>query len=288
VERDEQPVGRVEARAAEELHLGPTTVSESIRRLEQELGGDLFRRTTRRVELTPLGERFQIDARAAYDALSDAYRRAQASTTTPVAAVVVGYCYDEERRTLFDLVPNFRRRHPAAVVDFRPLSTAAQLERLHRRELDLCICYVPAVEPAFACASLGATTLVALVPAEHRFAGCPSVTLADLAAEPLVLFPREENPNLYARFTDAMEATGRRWQLAATALDIENLAVRSLAGMGVAIGLRAATADMHVDGIVAVPIADAPPIEKVLVWRDDEDRRAVLDLIELIRRTMTE
>jgi DNA-binding transcriptional LysR family regulator len=162
------------------------------------------------------------------------------------------------------------------------------LERLHRRELDLCICYVPAVEPAFACASLGATTLVALVPAEHGFAGCPSVTLADLAAEPLVLFPREENPNLYARFTDAMEATGRRWQLAATALDIENLAVRSLAGMGVAIGLRAATADMHVDGIVAVPIADAPPIEKVLVWRDDEDRRAVLDLIGLIRRTMTE
>jgi DNA-binding transcriptional LysR family regulator len=41
--------------AAEELYLNPTTLSELIRRLEDELTTRLFIRTTRRVELTSAG-----------------------------------------------------------------------------------------------------------------------------------------------------------------------------------------------------------------------------------------
>jgi DNA-binding transcriptional LysR family regulator len=274
------------AKAAEELHLGQTTVSESIRRLEQELGGALFVRSTRRVELTPLGQSFLIDARAAFDAMTSAFHRAQAFATTQGSAVVVGYCYDVERRSIFELVPEFRRRNPGALVDFRPLSTGAQMARLHRREVDVCVCYVPGLEPEFASAPLGSTTLVALVPADHRFAHRSTITLADLASEPLVLFPRLENPNLFARFTTAMDATGMPWRLAATALDIDNLAARALAGLGIAIGLAAAVPTMPSEGVVAIDMPDAPIIEKVLVWRCDEARKPVLDLVELISGTM--
>lgn len=43
-------------RAAARLHVGQPTLSESIRRLERELGAPLFARTTRRVALTSAGE----------------------------------------------------------------------------------------------------------------------------------------------------------------------------------------------------------------------------------------
>src|SRR5439155_1224464 len=44
------------SRAAEELHLAQSAVSQQIRRLEQELGVEVFRRSSRSVELTPEGE----------------------------------------------------------------------------------------------------------------------------------------------------------------------------------------------------------------------------------------
>ena len=47
-------------KAAERLALAQSSVSEAIRSLEQEVGGQLFVRTSRRVQLTPLGEKLRL------------------------------------------------------------------------------------------------------------------------------------------------------------------------------------------------------------------------------------
>ena len=47
-------------RTAERLHITPSYASQLIRRLETRLGGRLFDRTSRRVRLTPLGERLLV------------------------------------------------------------------------------------------------------------------------------------------------------------------------------------------------------------------------------------
>ena len=44
------------SKAAEELHLAQSAVSQQIRRFEQELGVEVFRRSSRSVEITPEGE----------------------------------------------------------------------------------------------------------------------------------------------------------------------------------------------------------------------------------------
>src|SRR3712207_9415923 len=73
---------------AEELHFGRTAdrlgltqsrVSQSVRDLERKLGLHLAARTSRRVVLTPDGERFRRDAGRALDALEDVLRAAQHS-----------------------------------------------------------------------------------------------------------------------------------------------------------------------------------------------------------------
>ncbi|CAM5412351.1 LysR family transcriptional regulator [Streptomyces tanashiensis] len=66
-------------RAAARLYLAQQALSRDIRRLERELGTELFVRTTRQVALTPDGERLLPYARrvlAAHDELSDAFRAA--------------------------------------------------------------------------------------------------------------------------------------------------------------------------------------------------------------------
>jgi DNA-binding MarR family transcriptional regulator len=47
-------------KAAERLALAQSSVSEAIRSLEQEVGGQLFVRTSRRVQLTPFGEKLRL------------------------------------------------------------------------------------------------------------------------------------------------------------------------------------------------------------------------------------
>jgi len=56
-------------RAAARLHVAQQSVSQQIQRLERELGGPLFQRTSRRVQLTAVGEAFIPQAR---DALAQA------------------------------------------------------------------------------------------------------------------------------------------------------------------------------------------------------------------------
>jgi DNA-binding transcriptional LysR family regulator len=66
---------------AEELHFGHTAkrlyltqprVSQAIRALEERIGGRLFERTSRRVNLTPLGERLCGELRPGYDRIQRA------------------------------------------------------------------------------------------------------------------------------------------------------------------------------------------------------------------------
>ena len=71
-------------RAAERLYIAQPALSEQIRRLEEEVGTELLRRTTRKVELTPAGKEFLAHARRilaeADDALADALRAARGET----------------------------------------------------------------------------------------------------------------------------------------------------------------------------------------------------------------
>jgi DNA-binding MarR family transcriptional regulator len=65
------------ARAAQRLLLTPSRVSQVIRSLERRIGGPLFKRTSRSVALTPLGETLQWELKANYEAMEATFARAR-------------------------------------------------------------------------------------------------------------------------------------------------------------------------------------------------------------------
>ena len=59
-------------RAADRLHRTTSHVSQTIRLLERRIGGPLFERSSRRVALTPLGERLLADLGPAHQEIGRA------------------------------------------------------------------------------------------------------------------------------------------------------------------------------------------------------------------------
>ncbi|HVJ41974.1 MAG TPA: transcriptional regulator GcvA [Dongiaceae bacterium] len=110
-------------RAAAELHVTQAAVSHQIRSLEEQLGQPLFRRSTRRLDLTPAGQRLLPAATAAFTTLERAVadlRRSRALltiTTTPFFGA----------RWLAPRLGRFAAQHPDIEVSVRHTSAVLDL-----------------------------------------------------------------------------------------------------------------------------------------------------------------
>ncbi len=101
------------AGAARHRHLDPSSVSRAIAQIEAELGFRIFRRTTRSMSLTEVGERYVRRIEAVLQEVDAAAEEAKVLNTTPngrlrmTASVAFGH------RCLVPILPKFRNEFPA-------------------------------------------------------------------------------------------------------------------------------------------------------------------------------
>jgi DNA-binding transcriptional LysR family regulator len=145
-------------RAAERLHIVQSAVSQQIRRLERELGAELFDRSPRHVRLTASGERLLPEARTVLAAAD----RARAAVAPP-AGLRIG----------------------------TSTGLGAHLD-------GVLAAFVRAVDPVpgVRVLPLWSDPLVAAVPATHPLAARPEIGIEDLARLPLSITERRNNPAL--------------------------------------------------------------------------------------------
>ena len=101
-------------RAADRLNISTPRVSQAVRALERRVGAPVFERTSRRVRLTPLGERLQAELRPAYDRMDQALREAGNGARPDVLRVGIATSLPGEAPTR--LIRAFERLHPRCAV----------------------------------------------------------------------------------------------------------------------------------------------------------------------------
>jgi hypothetical protein len=92
-------------RAAERLRMAQPPLSQQIKALEAEMGVTLFRRTTRKVELTAAGERFLPRARSILAAVDDAVTEAGQVADGMLGRIAIGFAGS----ATYDLLPSLVR-----------------------------------------------------------------------------------------------------------------------------------------------------------------------------------
>jgi DNA-binding transcriptional LysR family regulator len=270
-------------RAAEELYLSQPAVSQAVHRLERELGGELFDRTTRRVQLTELGVLFEREASQAHEAVVVAYERGRRFAAREATRLVVGYSADGGA-DLVSLIPSVQRRFPEVAFELRSLRTTEQMRALVAGEIDAALCWAPVLDDRFAAAAVGASRLAALVRSDHAFAGRHEVDLAEVASEPLIAWGRAVNPALYDVFAAAMDSTGAPWALVGTTAGAVEVAARVVSGFGIGVLLDTVARAQPIDGVHVVTLRDGPTVDRLLVWRRDDRSELLGAFVAAVRR----
>ncbi|GAB4386759.1 LysR substrate-binding domain-containing protein [Albidovulum sp.] len=236
------------SRAAEELHLTQPAISDQVRKLEEEYDVRLFDRHKRQVRLTEQGARlweitkrlFDAEQQAA-DLLSES-RALRAGTLRIVA---------DSALHLLHILAAFRRRHPGVRVTVRSGNTETVLESLYRYDADIGVLGDLPERGDIEALRLNSTPIVAFAARSHPLAGRGPLTLAELAALPLVL--REEGSKTRRKLEQAARAAG---VALAPAIEAEGReAVREIVASGAGLGF-VSRAEFGADSrLVEIPLA---------------------------------
>jgi DNA-binding transcriptional LysR family regulator len=159
--------------ASAALAISQQTLSDRIRRLEDQLDVVLFTRDSRHVALTGEGERLLSDAQIVMSALDRLVEERQDESIRLGAVKDYG--------PALTLVEGFRREHPADPVDIVDASSVEQLDALRRGALDVGILRAPAGGSAgVSVVPLQLEPVVVAVGPLHPLAGHSTIPLAAL------------------------------------------------------------------------------------------------------------
>ncbi|HEY0754798.1 MAG TPA: LysR family transcriptional regulator [Ktedonobacteraceae bacterium] len=171
-------------RAAEQLYIAQPSLSQSIARLEEELGVPLFDRQGRRIHLNQFGriflkrvERILLELEEGKREVADMAGLERGSIALAVAST----------QPLPELLSGFLARYPRVRFRlFQQQSLAMVVQQLERGEIDLCISSPPIEQAGITWVPLLTEELYLLVPAGHHLAGRGSIHLSEAANEPFI------------------------------------------------------------------------------------------------------
>ncbi len=271
-------------RAAEKLHIVQPALSMQIRALEEELGGPLFRRTSRRVELTEAGVLFQLEAERTLKQAEHTKASVQKALRGEVGMVRVGFAGNAVfTGKLLNHLRAFRQRYPEVELALSEMTPFAQADAILAGRLD--VGYAPGlgamVNPALLAEQVCQWPWVIAMSAEHPLAQEKHLTAAALVAEPFILYATPGMDD--GQLTILRELLGGEPQVSYRAAT--TLGVLALAAAGMGITLVPATLNIvAVPGIMYKPIVDDQSASDLfLLSRADETAGAVRSFLDVAR-----
>ena len=258
-------------RAAARLRLAQSPLSQTIRKLERELGVTLFDRSTRSVALTPAGAALLPHAHRVFEELELGRQATRAVSGAVYGTVTVGFSGALNHRTLPPLTRAVRRRYPQVTLNLvAGMLTRDGVIQLERGSLDLCFVALPLdASPAVHSRLIAREPLGVALPIDHPSADEPAIDLADLADEDFITTPAASGSGLREAGVRACIGAGFRPRVVQEITDPFMILTLVAAGVGVAL-ISDGVAQIMPSGSVFVPLRGAPTyLDHALAWSAD-------------------
>lgn len=264
-------------RAAEELHLAQSAVSQAVGRLEAELGFELLRRTRDGVELTEAGSVVFERAREML-AGADAIRSDLAALRGLLeGTVTLGTMLPPGPIDLPELLARFHAAHPGIGVRVREGSAPEIMALVRRDELDVAFTGVrpDRLDDGLAGEQMLSEELLLIAPPKHDL-GSPS--LPDLSGVPFIAYRR--GSALRDTIDAALARAGATPQIVFENDELVSVREMVARSLGVSIVPRS-TVDGDGPQVAAMSIGLERPL--TLVWRERRQPPAAAAFLAFVR-----
>jgi DNA-binding transcriptional LysR family regulator len=254
-------------RAAEALRVAQPSLSRQIRHLEQQLGARLLDRTPQGSRLTEAGEVFLPLARALLRSADQAAARTRAAAQP--SRITIGYTIG---LIVTPAVRQLRREHPDADVQTLHLDWNQPREALLDHRVDAVVTRLPLRTGGLHVTILYDEPRVLLVPLDHRLAGKESVSIDDIADEPI---PRLPDPawNAYWRIDPRPDGSPAPDGPLVEAIEDKNELIA--AGQAVAVIPAGVAVGSPRPDLTTIPLDGVEPSHVVLATRAGDRGRLV-------------
>lgn len=175
------------SRAAEQCRVAQPSLSQQIRKLEDELGERLFERSTREVSLTPAGDLFREHATRVMEEMEHARERVREVSGLLRGRVVLGALPTMAPYFLPARLRAFTRKHAGIEVVVHEDTTAQLVEGVLAKEIDVALLSLPVERAGLEAEEFFDEPLMVALPKRHPLAAKRRLTLDDLENESFIL-----------------------------------------------------------------------------------------------------
>ena len=259
-------------RAARSLHMTQPPLTQAIAQLERLLDVRLFERTKRSVQLTAAGQALLPQVRELLARARELPAQARAAAGGELGRLRIAFVSTVGFALLPLWLRAFRAKHPQVQMELIEATGDVQLDAVARGEIDAGFMLQ---SPGFAPRGLqhrqvAREPLVLALPESHPLAGTARLSLAQVLAEPLVIFPRRIVPSLHDAVLGMYHAAGREPRIAQEAIQMQTIVNLVSAGLGLA-WVPESVRQFQRPGVVYRQIrgkqgAGVPECETTLVW----------------------
>ena len=272
-------------RTAERLHVSVSRVSQAIRKQERAIGAPLFERTSRRVELTAVGEVLRAGLRPAYAGIGDAVSAATAAARRLSGTLTLGFMGAQAHR-MEHVLERFRERHPEAELRLHEVVFSDPFAALRRGDVDLLTTWLPVDEPDLTVGPvLQEEPLCLMTASDHPLAAAGRTDIEVLAEHVVPAVRGDAPPSWMTAVLPARTPSGREIPRGPAASTYQEILTLVAAGNVICSVPDEGRRYFPWPGVTYLPLDGAPSVRWALVWRSSGSTPLVRAFAAEVHRT---
>ncbi|ATP40908.1 LysR family transcriptional regulator [Solibacillus sp. R5-41] len=269
------------SRAAERLRMAQPPLSQEIRKLEEELGVQLFHRTKRMVELTDAGKIFLEGSQQTLFQLERTIEETQLAAEGKIGNLIIGFVDSTE--VVIEVLNKFRERFPKIHLILREMTTEQQLKALYEKQIHIGFIRSKQNNEILSSEVCSEETLRLVLHQDHPFASLSEIPLQLLIGEPFILFPRHLGSNFYDLIISYFRDHGVNLNVVQEAVQMHTIVNLVATGMGVSV-VPSSVESYKRPGVIYKKIQETTPKVNLYVgWRQDGKSAIVDHFLTVVR-----
>lgn len=271
------------AEASEQVHLSQPAISIALRKLEENVGGPLFARTTRQLALTPEGKAFLPvavrllnDWNEAFEDLNDQFSKQRGKVTIAALPTLAAGLFPQ-------IIRLFHEAYPRINLSLHDV-LAEQINQMVREgRADLGLSVPPSDAEDLTFEPVLEDSYVAVCPCGHPLLAQSAVAWGQLAAYPFIGINRLSSSR--QDIDRIMQSVGERLDILCDARQIATVGRMVAAGLGISVLPSLSFRQIAIDGIEHRPLVE-PTIRRelgMILSRRHPPSAAASALCQLIR-----